>query len=121
MAGIQLNMKRQLRASSILEVIIAMVLIVVIFSIAMEISANVQRLLLSAKQIHAQAVLKEALFKAEQVPDIAKQTLTMDGFNVTQEITVYNNSDVLHQITLVAYDANQEKIAELKQVVYDAQ
>jgi len=120
MAGIQLNPAERLKASTILEVIISMALIMIVFSIAMGIFANVQRLSLSQKQIHAQAVLKEVLLQAEQLPDITKQTLTVEGISITEEITIYNNNSTLHQVVLVAYDGNQEKIGGLKEVVYDA-
>lgn len=120
MAGRQLKTTGRLTASSILEVVISMVVIVVVFSIAMGIFANVQRLTLSAKKIRAQGVLREVLFKAEQSPDIDKQNLKVDEWNVEQEISVYGDNRSLHQISLVAYDANMEKVAELKEVVYDA-
>ncbi|WP_121200108.1 hypothetical protein [Mucilaginibacter gracilis] len=124
MAGIQLkitmNPKGRVRASSILEVIISMVVIVIVFSIAMAIFANVQRLSLSAKKIRAEAVLKEELIKIAEAPQLSKQSSTVDGLSIEEETTSYNNNDNLFQVNLTAYDANKEKVAELKEVIYDA-
>ncbi|RKR84467.1 hypothetical protein BDD43_4705 [Mucilaginibacter gracilis] len=115
-----MNPKGRVRASSILEVIISMVVIVIVFSIAMAIFANVQRLSLSAKKIRAEAVLKEELIKIAEAPQLSKQSSTVDGLSIEEETTSYNNNDNLFQVNLTAYDANKEKVAELKEVIYDA-
>ena len=95
-----------------------MVVIVIVFSIAMGIFANIQRLSLSAQKVHAQAVLKDELLKAEHAPQIATQTTMVDGFEVSSEIVLYNSNTDLYQITLIAFDNNKQKLAELKEVVY---
>jgi len=102
-----------------LEVVISMVVIVVVFTIAMAIFGNVQRLSLTGKKIKAQAVLKEAFLKPEQHIAVGKQTTTIDEFRVEQEITPYGQSNNLYQISLTAYDNNGEKVAESKNVMYD--
>jgi hypothetical protein len=111
----------KLKASSIFEMVISMVIIVVVFTIAMSIFANVQRLSLTGKKIKAQATLNEELIKAEQNIVIAKTTTTIEDFKVEKEISIYNNNSSLYQVSLAAYDGNQEKIAEINSVVYHVQ
>ncbi|MBW4890132.1 hypothetical protein KXQ82_10415 [Mucilaginibacter sp. HMF5004] len=117
MAGRKLKFKAKLKASSILEVVIAMVVIVTVFTIAMMIFTNVQRSSLSVKKIKAQRVLQDALLVAEKMSDISKQSFVIDDVRVDEEISEYNNVTNLHLVTLIAYDQNQEKIAEVKEVV----
>ena len=107
----------KLKASSILEVVIAMVVIVTVFTIAMMIYGNVQRLSLSSKKIKAQAVLHELLLSAEKSSEVSKRSFVIDHIRVEEDISTYNNSTTLHIISLTAYDQNQEQIAELKEVV----
>lgn len=115
MARIKLNGK--VKASSILETVISMVVIVTVFTIALMIFGNVQRLSLSAKKVKVDGILNEALLTAEKAPSITKQSFTVDNFRIEEEISAYNNTTNLYLISLVAYDPNQEKIAQLKEVV----
>jgi len=118
MAGIKLSVTGKAKASSIVEVVISMVVIVIVFGIAMGIFANVQRLSLSAQKVHAQAILKEELIKTEQEPHISKQTNNVDGFEVSSEVTPYQDHADLYLIALAAFDNNGKKMAELREVVY---
>jgi hypothetical protein len=117
MAGRKLILTNKVDASTILEVVIAMVIIILVFGIAMMIYANVLRLSLSAKKIKATAILQEVCLKAEQVKDFSHQSITVDDLRVEQEIKPFNNDTLLNEIHLTAYDANQQKITELQKVI----
>lgn len=114
MAGGKLN--KGVNASTLLEVIVSMVIIVVVFGIAMMIYTNVLRFSLSAKKLRAQMILNQTMLKAENNPQSITQTLTVGDFRVEQEIKPYTNN--LTEIHLTAYDQNQQKIAELEKVIY---
>src|SRR5258708_16254399 len=101
MAGSKLN--GTVKASTILEVIISMIIIVVVFGIAMMIFTNVSRLSLSAKKIRAQAILQQAMLKAEQSTGNTNQSFTVDDFRVDQEIMSYNGKRDLTAVDLTAY------------------
>jgi Tfp pilus assembly protein PilE len=115
MAGSKLNTR--LNASTILEVIVSMVIIVIVFGIAMMIYTNVLRLSLSAKKLRAQALLQEALFTAEHNANNITQTINVDGFRIEQEVKPSQEYSNLNDIHLTAYDQNQQKIAELEKVM----
>lgn len=103
-------------ASSLLEVIVSMVIIVVVFGIAMMIMANVSRGSLSTKKIRAQAILKNALTNGENEGDWISKTMTVDSVRVEQEVKPYTNAGLL-EVHLTAYDANDEKVAEVRKIV----
>jgi type II secretory pathway component PulJ len=117
MAGAKLSGKAKIKASSILEVIVAMVIIVVIFGMGMMIYANVTRSSLSAQKIQARAILLEELNKAEQTRGLATQSMDTAGFRVEQEVAPYPDDTLLSVIRLTAYDLNQNKISELQKVI----
>ena len=113
MAGSKLS--GRVNASTIMEVIVSMVIIVIVFGIAMMIFSNVLRLSLSGKKMRAQAILNETMIKAEHNVENITQTFTIDDFRVEQEVKSYNNAADIH---LTAYDQNQQKIAEMEKMIY---
>jgi Tfp pilus assembly protein PilE len=117
MAARKLNRTAKANASTLLEVVIAMVIIILVFGMAMMIYANVLRLSLSAKKIKAQAVLQDIALKAEQTGQYATGSLTIDDFRIEQEIKPFNNDTLLNEIHLTAYDLNQQPITELQKVL----
>jgi Tfp pilus assembly protein PilE len=119
MAGSKLTDKHSVRGSTILEVIISMIIIIVVFGIAMMIFANVNRLSLSAKKLRAEAILQQTLLLAEHAKDHADQTITVDDLTIKQEITPFENEPGLSVITLTAFDPNHEQVARLKKVIVD--
>lgn len=116
MAGSKLNAK--LDASTIMEVVVSMVIIVIVFGIAMMIYTNVLRVSVSAKKLRAQSLLREALFNAERDTANTSQTFNVDDFRIEQEIKPYEQNKNLIDIHLTAYDQNQQKTAELEKVIY---
>lgn len=120
MAGNKITRANRLKASSILEVVIAMVVIVAVFTIAMAIFGNVQRLSLTGKKIKAQAILKQEFLKSGQQIRIGKERTTVDEFKVEQDVSQYGQGNNLYQFSLTAYDSNGEVVAESKNVVYEA-
>jgi Tfp pilus assembly protein PilE len=120
MAGNKVNINTKVKASTILEVLISMVIIVVVFGIAMMIYANVTQSSLSVKKIKAEAVLGEYLQNAEKSTGNATQSFTVDSLNIEQTIKSYNTEKHLVEIDLVAYDANQQKVAELHKVIINS-
>jgi Tfp pilus assembly protein PilE len=117
MVGRKLIVVNKLQASTILEVVIAMVIIMVVFGIAMMIFSNVMLESLSVKKIHAEAMLNETMLQDEHTGGLTNQTFTIGNFRVDQEIKGYNDDKNLLEIDLTVYDANQQKITELKKII----
>jgi len=116
MAGTKI-IRTKVRASSILEVIIAMVVIMVVFGIAMMIYINVTRVSMSAQKIRAEAILNETMLQLENTNGANTESFTADNFRIEQEVKAYNDDKDLLEIDLTAYDANQKKLTELHKVV----
>ncbi|MEN0052360.1 MAG: hypothetical protein AAGC65_01760 [Mucilaginibacter sp.] len=106
-----------LRASSLTEVVIAMVIIMLVFGIAMTIYANVIRLSLSVKKMRAQAALEEALSGAINTGKAENHTEQADGYRIEQTVQPYGTAPGLIVIQLTAIDDQQQPIAKLQQVL----
>ena|ERR1700743_784691 len=117
MAGGKLKNTTKVEASTILEVVISMVVILAVFTIAMMIYSNVMRSSLSVKKIKAQALLHETMAKAEQNEENSSQIFTVDDFKIEQKTETYDNNPALTEIDLVAIDANQDTVARLQKVI----
>jgi hypothetical protein len=117
MVGRELTVKGKVKASTILEVLISMIIILIVFSIGMMIFGNVGRLSLSAQKVKAESVLEERLLNAEQSKINLDETVTVGDFQVEQEIKLYNNDSHLSTMHLIAWDNNHIKIAELQKVI----
>ena len=117
MARSKLNTQLTVKASTIMEVLIAMILMIVVFGIAMMIFTNVLNSSLSVKKIRAQAILQETLINAEKADTNLSQSISVDDFRIEQEIKPYDGNAALIDIHLTAFDQNQQKIAQLEKVI----
>jgi len=115
MAGIKLTTKTA--ASTLLEVIISMIVIVVVFGIAMMIFTNVIRFTTSAKEIRAKAAMQDLLVKEEQSKAIAGQSINVGDFTIEESVAVYNNQNSLVLVQLTAFDQNRQEVATLQKVL----
>jgi Tfp pilus assembly protein PilV len=77
MAGSKLIIQHKLKASTIIEVLISMVIIMVVFGMAMMIYANVIRSSLSVKKVRAEAILNEILTNDEKANNNSTQVLNI--------------------------------------------
>lgn len=108
---------KTVRASTIMEVLIAMIMIIVVFGIAMMIFTNVLNSSLSVKKIRAQAILHEMMLNVEKSRNEVSQSVSTDDFRIEQEIKPYNGNVALIDVHLTAFDNNQQKVAELEKVI----
>jgi len=117
MAGVKLSFNSRLRASSVMEVVISMIVILVVFTTAMMIAANVMRASPSAQKLQARALLNDLMAINEKNEEVESATLTLGNFQVKQDIKNYQNEPGLIDIHLIAYDSNHQEVAELEKVL----
>ena len=107
--------KGRLAASSILEVVVSMVIIVMVLGISLMIYTNVMRQSLSQRELKAQFLLRQAIQWAELHPD---ETLkTADGWQIEQQITPFEAEANLCHLYLTAYDEDHNRIAEIHKII----
>lgn len=117
MAGGKLIISNTVKGSTILEVLISMIIILVVFSFGMMIIGNVNRSSLSAKKAKAEAILQEKLLNAEQNNSNVNETTNYGTFQIRQEVQPYTDNSHLSWIHFTAYDSNNEKVAELQKAI----
>jgi len=118
MAGSELKIGTKVPGSTIIEVVISMIIILVVFSIAMMIYSNVTRSSLSAQKVKASAILREKLNYAEHNATGADETMSVGDFQVEQQIDPYSDTaSHLLKVHLTAWDNNHQKVAELQKII----
>lgn len=113
----ELRCRGQLHASTIMEVMVSMIIIIIVFGTAMMIYSNIVRSSLSAKKIQAQSILKEVLMKVEQGTETVNPVLTIGDLQIEREVKPYGTDGKLSEIHLTAYYDNHQKVAELQKVI----
>jgi len=107
----------KIAASSIIEVLISMVIIMVVFGIAMIIYVNVMQSSLSVKKLRGQAILEQTLQADETSGNPAATNFTSEDLNIVKTIKGYNAESNLTEIDLTAYDANGKELITLHKVI----
>ncbi|MHB8208035.1 hypothetical protein [Mucilaginibacter sp.] len=113
----KLIFKSKIAASSIIEVLISMVVIMVVFGITMMIYANIIQSSLSVKKIRAQAILNQTLQADESSASNISTTFTAGDLSIEQTVKSYNNEPNLTEIDLAAYDAGGKELITLHKVI----
>lgn len=117
MAGSKLITGQKVRASTIIEVLISMIVIMVVFGMAMLIFANVTRSGVSEKKVRSSAVLQQILLDDEKTADLGSRMFTVDSLRVEQQVKNYNNKDSLVEIDLRAYDPGGQLTADAHKII----
>ncbi len=107
----------KVRASSLLEVIVAMVIIMIVFGMAMMIFTHVTQSSLSVKKMKAQAIINNLMLHIGQKDQAENQLVKIDDFNVEIKAEPVSNASGLKQINITAYDSNQVKVAQEQKLI----
>ncbi|WP_074489923.1 hypothetical protein [Mucilaginibacter polytrichastri] len=113
----QYRTRNRMQASSILEVVIAMVIIVFVIGIALMILSNVLRLSLSVKQVKANAILQQELIKTNQTGNVSDEILHINEWRMEKIFKSSNLGGSLLEADFTLYDQNNTRITELKSMI----
>jgi len=100
-----------------MEVVIAMVLIIIVFGIAMSIFANVFRTSLSAKQLKAQATLQDIFLTSGPGQAFENRTFQSGDFTINQIVSPYGTTTDLISVQLEAFDQNNQSMAVSRKII----
>ncbi|WP_345954243.1 hypothetical protein [Mucilaginibacter sp. PAMB04168] len=106
---------KKLPASSILEVVVALVVILLVLSLSLTIYSNVMRQSLSARKLQAQFRLQEALVQLKH--DRSLDLPVQDGLVIEKTLAPYENNSRLTLVYLKAYDDTHRLLAETRQII----
>jgi hypothetical protein len=109
---------RKVKASSLIEVIVALIIITLIFSFAMTIYLNVQRANFNSLKLTCQMRMSEVFSVSVKTNSYQNREVSYDELVVHQEVRPHSQSANLLIVTLEGRDPNGKIIAEQKHLVY---
>ena len=108
----------RLKATTIIESMVAMVIIVVSFGIAMMIYMNVLSTDQLSPQTKADILLQEEMVETKKNRRFFKETKEIDGILLEKEVLPYPGSPDAYVIVLTMRDAKGKIIREVREIVY---
>ncbi len=112
------KIKQQVPGSSILEVVISMVIIVMVLGLSLTIYSNVMRQSLPQAKLHAQLAVQQALLQARHQEQVA--TAPDTAITIEQEEKLYEEGSRLRSIHVKAFNHDHELLAEGSTIIIKA-
>ncbi|MBS1520715.1 MAG: hypothetical protein JST50_06960 [Bacteroidetes bacterium] len=113
----KLNVFSKVEASTVLEVVVSMVIIIAVFGIAMMIYANVSRMSLSGQKIKAQAVLSQVAKGISETDLGSNQQLMLHDLTIEKSVKPYADNNKILEVNLKAFDKNHLLLAESHELI----
>jgi type II secretory pathway pseudopilin PulG len=112
------KIRHRVAGSSILEVVIAMVIIIMVLGVSLTIYSNVMRQSLSQAKLHAQLAVQQSFQQARE----GKQILAIPdtAIMIEQEETPYEEGSRLLNIHVKAFNRDHELLAEGRTIIIKA-
>ncbi len=108
---------RKLKASSLIEVMVALIIVMVCFGIAMIIYLNVSQSDRQLQRLKGKLILNEIAIKTKNENSYIDDKIEFESINVNKTINPYNGIPGISLLLLEAYDLNGNKIVERKELV----
>jgi Tfp pilus assembly protein PilV len=111
------KLKSRVKGSSILEVVIAMVVIVAVFGIALMIFSNVMRSSLSVKKIRAQAIAQQLLLRTEAQRTFTDTAFLSGDLRFERSARPYTENNGLTEIRVTALDSHKDTLITAAKII----
>lgn len=110
-------LKKKLKGSTLVEVIVAMVIILTCMGIAMSIFLNVSRDMNEELRILAEIRIHALATETNRAKDYTDTSVDFDNMKLQRNITSYANKAKLKQVTIAAFTLSGKKIGDYKEIV----
>jgi Tfp pilus assembly protein PilV len=107
----------KLKAASLLEVVIAMVIISIVFGVGMMTYMNILKSSFSVQQLNATLLLNKIVEETKQEQSFFDETITEENITVYKKASKYQGNDNLVLLELEVLDAENKILANRKQLI----
>lgn len=98
-----LKLKHKIPAFSLVEVLVAFVILLLIFFIAIQFFTNINLSGFDIQKINASNTLDDYIYQSRKNGNFSMARDSMNGWNLTREATPYEDADSLLQVTFTVY------------------
>ncbi|MEZ5199161.1 MAG: hypothetical protein R2764_23100 [Bacteroidales bacterium] len=110
---------RKLKAYTLMETIISMVIILFVFGIAMMIFINVIRTDRIVEKTDVFFKMNEILYETNSKKEYSDNIFEFGNFEIRRSVVKYRNFDKLKQVTVKAFDKNGKIVGEKSELMID--
>ena len=111
-------LKVKLNATTLAEALIAMVVILLSFGIAVTIFANVTASSRLHEKTRAEILIQEAAVKTKSDKNMLDGEMEYAGIKIQKKVSQYQGVKGLSVLSLNAFDRNDKKIAEYNELLF---
>lgn len=111
------GLKRQLKASTLIEVLVAMTIILACAGIGMTAVSNLSRDMNADLKIQAEIYMDKITNDTWTESDFTDKNFEFSAFRVERTIQPYNKQKRLRLLTIEAYTLSNRKVGERKQLI----
>lgn len=115
MAGMKVPVR--IKASSLIETIVGLMVIVLVFGIAMTVYVNVMKNSTSLAELKASQRLEEIAVETRANKSFFNESFEEEGIKIEKTIGKYQNKEGLILLELLAKDPAERKLAERKEII----
>lgn len=108
---------KRLKASSLVETIVGLMVIVLVFGIAMTVYVNVMRNSTSLAELKASQRLEEIAVETKTKKSFFNESFEEGGVKIEKTIGKYQDKEGLFLLELIAKDPTERKLAERKEII----
>jgi hypothetical protein len=117
MAGVE--QKNRIKASSLFETIVALMVIMIVFGIAMTIYVNVMKNSSSLAELKASLRLEEIARETKDGKKYFNESFETEGVQIEKKISVYKGREGIILLEIVAFDPLKKRLADYKEIIPD--
>lgn len=118
MAGVRRIIKKKVIASSIIEVIVAMVTVMIVFSLGMMIYVNVVKSSVSMQQMTLTLELKQISTQTLKDKSFFDDEIPFGNNTIIKRVSKYNDIENLYLIELEAQNPEEKVLAKRRELLY---
>lgn len=115
--GLRTSDFKHLKASSMLEALVAMVIILGSFVVTCMIYVNVTTSDNNRQKLDAQLLINQMAFKTKQEQNFIDETTETDFLTIEKTVVKYPNTEDLNQLTIRVTDKEGKLIEEYKELL----
>lgn len=112
-------MKYKLKSFTLIESIVALIIIMLCFGIGLMIYVNVMKSDSNFLKLKSSALLKEIVINTKINKHFIDEQYSFKEININKRIEKYKDQDNLNIVIFEAYDKSGKKICEMKELVIE--
>ncbi|MBE9585984.1 hypothetical protein IM792_16135 [Mucilaginibacter sp. JRF] len=117
MAGKKIKLNTRVSGSSLMEVLVAMILLLIVFGIAMMIFANIARTSVNTLELQARSFAEKELEHVKIERSFTPEQTETDSMTINREVSFLPKQPGMVEVNIRVTDRQQKQLAEIKEQI----